>query len=165
MHTRAELDQKILSRADLLQKAREWKAAGEKIVFTNGCFDLLHYGHVDYLYRAAELGTKLVVALNTDASVSKLKGPHRPLQNESSRGLVMAGLGCVAAVTFFEEDTPFELITALLPDVLVKGADYTIDQIAGASVVLQAGGRVETIALSEGYSTSAIEERARRGAG
>ena len=162
MATRAELDAKIMDRNTLLSQVQAWKAAGEKVVFTNGCFDILHFGHVDYLYRAAELGTKLVVALNTDTSVSALKGPHRPLQDEASRALVMAGLGCVSAVTFFGESTPEALITLLLPDVLVKGADYTIDQIAGASQVLEAGGKVMTIALSAGYSTSAIEAKARR---
>lgn len=165
MATRAELDQKICGRNELKKQVLAWKAAGETVVFTNGCFDLLHYGHVDYLFRAAELGTKLVVALNTDASVSKLKGPHRPLQNEASRGLVMAALACVSAVTFFEEDTPEQLIAELLPNVLVKGADYRLEEIVGAKQVLAAGGKVETVALSPGYSTSAIEARARQSAG
>lgn len=150
---------KIRSRENLVQQVRIWQAAGETVVFTNGCFDILHYGHVDYLHRAAALGNRLVVALNTDASVSRLKGPHRPLQNEASRGLVMAALGCVDALCFFDEPTPQALITDLLPDVLVKGADYSIDQIVGAKEVLANGGRVETISLSEGYSTSAIEQR------
>lgn len=165
MATRAELDRKICSRTELKKQVLAWKAAGEMVVFTNGCFDLLHYGHVDYLFRAAELGTKLVVALNTDASVSKLKGPHRPLQNEASRGLVMAALACVSAVTFFEEATPEQLISELLPNILVKGADYRIEEIAGAKQVLDAGGKVETVPLSPGYSTSAIEARARQTAG
>jgi rfaE bifunctional protein nucleotidyltransferase chain/domain len=150
---------KIKSRADLQAQVKAWQAAGETVVFTNGCFDLLHYGHVDYLHRAADLGTRLVVALNTDASVQALKGPNRPLQLEDSRGLVMAALGCVSAVTFFGEPTPLELIKTLQPDVLVKGADYTIDQIVGAQEVLARGGRVETIALSPGHSTTAIEQR------
>lgn len=150
---------KILSREALLQQVRAWQTAGETVVFTNGCFDILHYGHVDYLHQAAALGQRLVVALNTDASVSKLKGPNRPLQNEASRGLVMAALGCVDAITFFDEATPFELISTLLPNVLVKGADYSIDQIIGAKEVLANGGRVETVALSAGYSTTAIEQR------
>lgn len=162
MVKRADLDHKLLTREDLKRQVTDWKKAGETVVFTNGCFDLLHYGHVDYLFRAAELGTKLVVALNTDDSVSKLKGPHRPLQNEASRGLVMAALACVSAVTFFEEETPEQLIAELLPNVLVKGADYSVDQIAGAKQVLAAGGKVETVALSPGYSTSAIEARARQ---
>lgn len=150
---------KILSREALQQYVRTWQSAGETVVFTNGCFDILHYGHVDYLHQAAALGHRLVVALNTDASVSKLKGPHRPLQNEASRGLVMAALGCVDAITFFDEATPLELIITLLPDVLVKGADYSIDQIIGAKEVIANGGKVETIVLSMGYSTTAIEQR------
>lgn len=150
---------KILSREALLQQVRTWQAAGETVVFTNGCFDILHYGHVDYLHQAAALGQRLVVALNTDASVSRLKGPNRPLQNEASRGLVMAALGCVDALTFFDEATPLELITALLPDVLVKGADYSLDQIIGAKEVITNGGKVETITLSNGYSTTAIEQK------
>ncbi len=162
MATRAEIDAKIVDRAALLALVQSWKKRGETVVFTNGCFDILHYGHVDYLYRAAELGTKLVVALNTDASVRALKGPHRPLQDEKSRALVMSGLGCVSAVTFFDESTPEALINLLEPDVLVKGADYSLEQIAGAKAVIAAGGRVTTIALSPGYSTSAIEARARQ---
>ncbi len=150
---------KILSRDDLLRQVRTWQAAGEKVVFTNGCFDILHYGHVDYLHRAAALGSRLVVALNTDASVSRLKGPNRPLQNEASRGLVMAAIGCVDALTFFDEPTPLELINILLPDVLVKGADYSIDEIVGAKEVLARGGKVETVAISPGYSTTSIEQR------
>lgn len=152
-----------MNREALQQQVAAWKAAGETVVFTNGCFDLLHYGHVDYLFRAADLGSKLVVALNTDASVSRLKGPHRPIQSEASRALVMAGLGCVDAVTFFDEPTPETLIELLLPQVLVKGADYSIEQIVGARQVLAAGGRVETIPLSTGYSTSAIEARILKG--
>ncbi len=163
MSQRNDIEKKIMSQEALQRQVIAWKAAGETVVFTNGCFDLLHFGHVDYLYRAADLGTKLVVALNTDASVSRLKGPNRPIQSEASRGLVMAGLGCVDAVCFFDEPTPLALIEALLPQVLVKGADYTLDQIVGAREVLAAGGRVETVSLSEGYSTSAIEKRILQG--
>ncbi len=148
-----------MSREALQKQVQLWQAAGETVVFTNGCFDILHYGHVDYLHQAALLGNRLVVGLNTDASVSRLKGPNRPLQNEASRSLVMAALGCVDALCFFDEATPLELITAIQPDVLVKGADYNVDQIVGAKVVLAKGGKVETIALSEGYSTTAIEQR------
>lgn len=147
----------------LIEQVAAWKKAGEKVVFTNGCFDLLHYGHVDYLFRAADLGTRMVVALNTDASVSRLKGPHRPIQSEESRGLVMAALACVDAVTFFDEETPETLIALLLPSILVKGADYAINQIIGARQVIEAGGKVMTIPLSTGYSTSAIEARILKG--
>lgn len=148
-----------MSQEALQQQVRHWQAAGETVVFTNGCFDILHYGHVDYLHKASMLGNRLVVALNTDASVSRLKGPNRPLQNEASRSLVMAALGCVDALCFFDEATPLALITALKPDVLVKGSDYSIDQIVGAAEVLARGGKVETVELSAGYSTTAIEQR------
>lgn len=163
MSQRNDIAQKIMSQQELQRQVMAWKAAGEIVVFTNGCFDLLHFGHVDYLYRAADLGTKLVVALNTDASVSRLKGPHRPIQTEASRGLVMAGLGCVDALCFFDEPTPLALIESLLPQVLVKGADYSVDQIVGAREVIAAGGRVETVPVSQGYSTSAIEMRILQG--
>lgn len=152
-----------MTRNALQQQVMAWKATGEIVVFTNGCFDLLHYGHVDYLFRAADLGTKLVVALNTDASVSRLKGPHRPIQGEESRALVMAALACVDAVTFFDEETPEDLITALLPQILVKGSDYSIDAIVGAEQVMASGGKVLTIPLSAGYATSAIEARILQG--
>lgn len=163
MSQRSKLEQKIMGRETLIKQVAAWKMAGEKVVFTNGCFDLLHYGHVDYLFRAADLGTRMVVALNTDASVSRIKGPHRPIQGEESRALVMAGLACVDAVTFFDEETPDSLITSLLPNVLVKGADYSINQIIGARQVIEAGGKVMTIPLSTGYSTSAIEARILKG--
>jgi len=163
MSPRDKLDAKIMTWPNLSRQASAWKNNGDTIVFTNGCFDLLHYGHIDYLFRAAALGTRLVVALNSDDSVRRLKGPNRPIQLEKSRGLVMAALSCVDAVIFFDESTPEFLIAKLLPDVLVKGADYKVDEIAGAKQVLAAGGRVETIILSEGYSTSAIELRILKG--
>lgn len=163
MSQRSKLEQKIMGRDALIEQVAAWKMAGEKVVFTNGCFDLLHYGHVDYLFRAADLGTRMVVALNTDASVSRIKGPHRPIQGEESRGLVMAALACVDAVTFFDEETPETLIAVLLPSILVKGADYAINQIIGARQVIEAGGEVITIPLSTGYSTSAIEARILKG--
>jgi rfaE bifunctional protein nucleotidyltransferase chain/domain len=156
------IQSKIMTPEALVSLVRRWQQAGEKVVFTNGCFDILHYGHVDYLHRAADTGHRLVVALNTDASVSRLKGPHRPLQNEASRSLVMAALECVSAVTFFDHPTPLELIRLLKPNVLVKGADYTLDQVVGAPDVLGWGGEVHTIPLSEGYSTTAIERRAQQ---
>lgn len=148
-----------MSREALQQQVQLWQAAGETVVFTNGCFDILHYGHVDYLHQAAQYGNRLVVGLNTDASVSRLKGPNRPLQNEASRSLVMAALACVDALCLFDEATPLELITALQPDVLIKGADYSIDQIVGAKEVIAKGGKVATVELSPGYSTTAIEQR------
>lgn len=146
----------------LQQQVQAWRKAGERVVFTNGCFDILHYGHVDYLARAAGLGERLVVGLNSDASVSRLKGAHRPIQDEQSRLHVMAALGFVDAVTLFEEDTPLELIRLLMPDVLVKGGDWRPEQIVGADLVLAAGGEVHSLPFIEGYSTTAIENKIKR---
>lgn len=145
---------KIIVKKELLELRNEWK--NEKLVFTNGCFDILHLGHVDYLEKAAEKGTKLIVAINTDQSVSKLKGPDRPVNDEYSRCRLIAALAFVDAVILFSEDTPLSLITDIKPDVLVKGNDYTIDNIVGADVVIENGGKVETIELVKGYSTTNI---------
>lgn len=145
---------KILSLEALIKKRKEWK--DQKVVFTNGCFDILHLGHVDYLEKAAAKGDKLIVALNTDASVSKLKGPTRPVNNQEARARIIAALSFVDAVVFFSEDTPFFLIKQVIPDVLVKGSDYKISNIVGAEVVMENGGTVETIELVEGYSTTNI---------
>lgn len=132
------------------------------VVFTNGVFDILHRGHVEYLFAARALGGALVVGLNTDASVRRLgKGADRPVNGEQDRAMVLAGLACVDAVTLFGDDTPRALIAALLPDVLVKGGDYSVDDIAGADEVRAAGGRVQVIPLVPGRSTTAILERAR----
>ena len=136
-----------------------WKYMGLKIVFTNGCFDIIHYGHIDYLARAASLGGKLIIGLNTDASVSKLKGPNRPIQDQQSRALILAAMQFVDAVILFDEETPQELISFLIPDILVKGSDYRIEQIVGADVVLKNGGKVETMDFVAGYSTSNIIEK------
>lgn len=126
------------------------------MVFTNGCFDIVHVGHVDYLERARLLGDKLVLGLNTDQSVSKLKGPSRPLQDEMSRQRVMASFWFVDAIVLFDQETPYELIKAVQPDVLVKGDDYTIDTIVGHDLVVERGGEVKTIPLVKGYSTSQV---------
>lgn len=144
-----------------MAKIISWRASGCKIVFTNGCFDILHLGHIDYLAQAADLGTKLIVALNTDASVSRIKGPSRPITDQLSRSMVMASLEFVSAVTFFDEPTPYELIKMIQPDILVKGADYKAEDIVGFDIVTARGGSVETIPLVSGYSTSAIESRIR----
>ena len=149
---------KIMSRTELLPVVAAWKAEGRKIVFTNGCFDLLHLGHVDYLEKARHLGDKLVLGLNTDASVSRLK-PGRPLQDEVSRARVLASLLFVDAVVLFDEQTPLALIEAIVPDILVKGDDYAISGIVGHEVVLQNGGQVLTVPLVAGYSTTRIVER------
>ena len=150
---------KILTRPELLKQVAAWKALGKRVVFTNGCFDLLHLGHVDYLEKAKQLGDKLLVAVNTDASVSRLKGPQRPLQDEMSRARIMASLLFVDTVILFDEETPYELIKAVLPDILVKGDDYAIENIVGHDIVLQNGGEVKTIQLVKGYSTSGIVDK------
>lgn len=150
---------KIHTWETLKTQVATWQAQGKKIVFSNGCFDLVHKGHIDYLNRAADLGDVLVMGLNTDASVSKLKGPHRPIQDEQSRLLIMAALQCVSAVVLFNEETPYDLIKLVQPDVLVKGSDYQPENIVGYDIVTTKGGMVKTIDFLPGYSTSAIEKR------
>ncbi|KAA5542385.1 D-glycero-beta-D-manno-heptose 1-phosphate adenylyltransferase [Adhaeribacter rhizoryzae] len=150
---------KIFTRSELLQQVADWKAQGLRIVFTNGCFDLLHLGHVDYLEKAKALGDKLLVGVNTDASVSRLKGPSRPLQDEMSRARIMASLLFIDAVVLFDEETPYELIKAVMPNILVKGDDYAIENIVGHDIVLNNSGEVKTIALVKGYSTSGIVDK------
>lgn len=150
---------KIHTWETLKTQVATWQAQGKKIVFSNGCFDLVHKGHIDYLNRAADLGDVLVMGLNTDASVSKLKGPHRPIQDEQSRLLIMAALQCVSAVVLFNEETPYDLIKLVQPDVLVKGSDYQPENIVGYDIVTAKGGMVKTIDFLPGYSTSAIERR------
>ena len=139
-----------------------WRKQGLKVVFTNGCFDLLHYGHIHYLAQAREQGGRLVIGLNSDASVRRLKGANRPINDEDSRRLMLAALECVDLVVTFEQDTPFELISRLLPDVLVKGGDYRPDDIVGADVVAARGGEVKALPYIEGYSTTAIEDKIRK---
>lgn len=147
------------SAAELANVVSQWQQAGDKVVFTNGCFDLLHRGHVDYLAKAADCGTRLIIGVNTDESVRKLKGNARPIQDERSRLQILASLGCVDAVVLFNEDTPYELIKMLQPDVLVKGSDYHPEGIVGYDVVTARGGVVKTIDFIPGFSTSAIEKK------
>jgi D-glycero-beta-D-manno-heptose 1-phosphate adenylyltransferase len=153
---------KIRSLGEAKGQVKLWQAKGEKVVFTNGCFDLLHLGHVDYLEKARNLGDRLVIGLNTDDSVSRFKGPERPLQDQNSRARVLAALQFVDAVVFFNEDTPLNLISELLPNVLVKGSDYLAENIVGADVVKRNGGKVETIDFVPGYSTTRIVEKIKR---
>lgn len=155
------VNSKVRSLDQLLPMVNIWKFQGNKIVFTNGCFDLLHLGHIDYLAKAASMGNKLIIGVNTDQSVSELKGAARPITNQHSRTLILASLFFVDAVVLFGEATPLNLITAIKPDILVKGADYTIDKIVGADVVMQNGGEVKTITYIDGYSTTAIERKIR----
>jgi len=133
-----------------------WHFKGMKIVFSNGCFDVIHRGHVEYLSKAASLGDVLVIGLNTDESVRRLKGESRPVNPLEARALVLASLQFVTAVVPFAEDTPYDLISTVQPDVLVKGADYRPEEIVGYDVVMKKGGKVETITLVEGYSTTSI---------
>lgn len=155
---------KLYSIDEAMTVITSWKASGEKMVFTNGCFDILHLGHVDYLEKARLLGTKLIVAVNTDQSIQKIKGPTRPIISEQSRNTVLASLECVDMVIPFGSDTPLELINAVQPEILVKGNDYestctdvnSSKYIVGSAQVLEYGGQVQTIELVEGYSTTNI---------
>ena len=148
---------RFYSRAALIEQRRRWNEAGKKVVFTNGCYDILHPGHVHLLEQARSLGDVLILALNTDSSVQRMKGPSRPFFNEQERAAVALELEAVDAVTLFDEDTPRELIAALLPDVLVKGADWS-HFIAGREEVEAAGGIVMALPLEPGYSTTNIAE-------
>jgi len=153
------MTQKILSIDQLLVERARLRAAGEKLVFTNGVFDILHVGHVRYLAEARALGDALVVAINSDASVRELKGAGRPLMNENERAEILAALRAISYVTIFDDVSPRKLIAELLPDVLVKGGDYALDEIHGREEVEAAGGRVVSLPFVEGVSTSGIIER------
>ncbi|MBQ2852733.1 MAG: D-glycero-beta-D-manno-heptose 1-phosphate adenylyltransferase [Bacteroidales bacterium] len=153
-----KINDKILSENALLDRLKVWRREGKSIVFSNGCFDILHRGHVEYLSKAADLGDILVIGLNTDASVKRLKGPSRPVNDEKARAVVLAALQFVDAVVFFDEDTPYNLIKCVRPDVLVKGKDYKAEDIVGYDIVTNNGGRVETIELVEGFSTTKVIE-------
>ncbi|NQU45503.1 MAG: D-glycero-beta-D-manno-heptose 1-phosphate adenylyltransferase [Chlorobium sp.] len=150
---------KVMERMDAHDMVKEWQRQGKRVVFTNGCFDILHAGHVGYLAEARRLGDRLIVGLNSDASVRRLKGPLRPVCSEADRAAVLSALEAVSAVTVFDEDTPEELIGVLLPDILVKGADWPVEKIAGAKAVLEQGGSVLNVPLLEGRSTSGIIEK------
>ena len=156
MRASAQIPNKIYDRQTLIKQVFIWKMLGKKIVFTNGVFDILHKGHIASLTEAASYGEILIVAVNTDASVNKLKGPNRPVNDESARALVLASLLQTDAVILFKEDTPLELITSLIPDVLVKGGDYKVEQIAGAKEVIANGGKVIIANIIEGISTTNI---------
>lgn len=145
---------KILNKESLEEKLNLWRKEGKTIVFSNGCFDILHRGHVEYLSKAADLGDILIIGLNTDASVKRIKGPSRPVNDEKARAVVLAALEFVDAIMFFEEDTPYNLIKNVQPDVLVKGKDYKAEDIVGCDIVTNKGGKVETIELVEGFSTT-----------
>ena len=154
-----EIYAKILNNSTIDTFLEKCRTEGRSIVFTNGCFDILHRGHVEYLAAAASLGDVLFLGLNTDASVRKLKGPGRPVNDEQARAIVMASLQAVGAVMLFDEDTPYELIKKVQPDVLVKGADYKPEDIVGYDIVKAKGGKVTTIEFVEGFSTTKIIEK------
>ncbi len=154
---------KIRPLSHAVKQVELWKSKDKKIVFTNGCFDIVHLGHIDYLEKARALGDKLILAVNTDASVNRLK-PNRPIIDQYSRFRLLAALEFVDLVIPFEEDTPLGLITSLLPNILVKGNDYTVETIVGAKEVIANGGTVQTIALVDGYSTSKIIDKIIKGA-
>lgn len=149
----------VWTEEEALRQVRSWKQAGKQVVFTNGCFDLLHRGHVEYLEAARQEGDVLIVGLNSDASVQQLKGPPRPIQGESDRAYILDHLRAVTGVVIFSEATPARLIESLEPDVLVKGADYMVEEIAGSQAVLQRGGRVVTIPFQSQRSTSDLIQR------
>lgn len=153
--------EKIFSRSELLE--RFGRPRNQRLIFTNGCFDILHRGHVEYLHQARSLGDALVVGLNTDASVERLKGPGRPIVRQEDRAIILAGLESVDALTLFAEDTPRELIAALLPDVIVKGGDYTPDQMVGREEVEAAGGEIHIIPFIDGRSTSGVIQQIQEG--
>jgi rfaE bifunctional protein nucleotidyltransferase chain/domain len=160
MHKKLELIQnKIYTISELKLIVNQWKMLSKKVVFTNGCFDIIHRGHNTYLLEAAELGNKLIVAVNSDESVRKLKGPNRPIVDEYSRAFNLASHTYIDAVILFDEDTPLNLINELQPDVLIKGGDYTLETIVGAKEVLSYGGKVEIIPFLEGYSTTNVIEK------
>lgn len=152
MNTLQNIQKKIIT-LDRWQQIRKAQSYG-KVVFTNGCFDVLHHGHISYLSQARDLGDCLVIGLNSDASVRRLKGANRPINGEQDRALLLAALQFVDYIIFFEEDTPYHLISLIVPDVLVKGGDYSIPQIVGADIVMQNGGSVQTIDFVEGYSST-----------
>ena len=150
---------KISNLSSLKTQVEEWKSEGKKVVFTNGVFDLVHIGHLTYLSKAAELGDKLIIGLNSDSSVKRIKGESRPINDQNSRAALLASFFFVDAVVLFEDDTPMNLISTLLPDVLIKGADYSIENIVGAKEVIANGGEVKTITFVDGYSSTSIIQK------
>jgi rfaE bifunctional protein nucleotidyltransferase chain/domain len=159
MNSQNILAEKIVSPTRLKELVDSWKAEGKKIVFTNGCFDLLHAGHIAYLSEAAGLGDKLIVGLNSDSSVQCIKGPQRPINNEHTRASLLASMFFIDAVVLFSEDTPLEVIKTVLPAVLVKGGDYQVENIVGAAETIANGGKVEVLSFLPGYSSTAIIEK------
>lgn len=156
------IQNKIFTLHQLIFQIASWRVLGKKVAFTNGCFDILHEGHIFSLSQAAQEADYLIVAVNSDASTKRLKGLERPINNEKSRAILLANLAIVDAVVVFEEDTPLQVISTLLPDVLVKGGDYTLEQIVGAKEVIANGGRVVINPIVEGFSTTGIVEKIKK---
>lgn len=156
------IKQKIYTSDNLPSRLARWRFQDKKIVFTNGCFDLLHYGHIDYLAAARALGDILIVGINSTASVQRLKGKHRPIKDDITRQHLLASLFFVDAVIEFPEDTPLKLIQLIQPDILVKGGDWAVENIVGGELVLAKGGEVKSLPFVEGYSTTAIEEKIKK---
>jgi rfaE bifunctional protein nucleotidyltransferase chain/domain len=150
---------KIHSLKDLKSQVERWKEVGNEVVFTNGCFDIIHKGHIEVLARTADLGDKLIIGLNSDQSIQKLKGEDRPIVGEQSRAILLAALSFVDAIVLFSEDTPLKLISAFLPDVLAKGGDYEIETIVGHEIVQQNGGKVKIVPFVDGFSSTNIIEK------
>jgi D-glycero-beta-D-manno-heptose 1-phosphate adenylyltransferase len=160
MSFHAQFKNKLVSKEQAFIQVNELKAADKKVVFTNGCFDILHPGHVDYLCQARDLGDFLILGLNTDNSVRQLnKAPNRPINNEQTRALVLAGLSCINAIVLFDDATPYELIKLLQPNILVKGDDYAVEKIVGYDLIIANGGSVTTIPFLPGYSTTRLIEK------
>ena len=153
---------KIYSLSDLKIQSDKWKTNGKKIVFTNGCFDLVHRGHVEVLANTADLGDRLIIGLNSDFSIKDLKGENRPIIDETSRAILLASLQFVDAIVFFSEETPITLIKTIVPNILAKGGDYKIEDIVGNEIVIQNGGEVKTIPLTDGFSTTNIVEKIKK---
>ena len=159
MRNLENIKSKIYSLLDLKITSNKWKATGEKVVFTNGCFDVVHQGHIEVLARTADLGTKLIIGLNSDSSIQKLKGETRPIIQEQSRAILLASFSFVDAVVLFSEETPLNLISTLKPDVLAKGGDYEINTIVGHKVVQENGGQVILVPFVDGFSSTTIIDK------
>ena len=154
---------KMLNKESLKRQLAVWSFKNKKIVFTNGCFDILHLGHIDYLSKAKDFGDVLVIGLNTDNSVSRIKDEHRPVTDENARAMILASLHFVDAIVLFDEDTPYNLIKQVQPDILVKGSDYKTGDIVGADIVKANGGEIITIEFLDGYSTTSIINKLKEG--
>ena len=153
------LNSKVYNLDTLTNQVERWKATGNKVVFTNGCFDIIHRGHIEVLALTADLGDKFIIGLNSDQSIQKIKGEGRPIINEKSRAILLAALSFVDAIVLFSEDTPLKLISSLLPNVLAKGGDYEIETIIGHEIVQQNGGKVKLIPFLDGFSSTAIIDK------